>query len=84
MKEIQGKNNCSLFRFSQIRNSQSNITRTSASPHQETLLEGIKKGYTLYPGWLHPLGQMATPSGSKGVALSEGVLSGQTKSAIAG
>nr|WP_303793917.1 hypothetical protein [Bacteroides intestinalis] len=29
----------------------------------------FRQGYTLSPGWLHPLEVMATPSVEKGVAL---------------
>lgn len=45
------------------------LTHNTPLPLQEALTERIKKGYTLSPGWLHPLGQMATPSRAKGVAI---------------
>ena len=36
-------------------------------------------GYTLCLGWLHPLVQMATPSGTKGVALAKAELPNNLK-----
>ena len=38
----------------------------------KVLVGAIEKGYTLYRGWLHPLGMIATPFRVNGVALDKG------------
>ena len=48
------------------------------SPQLQVLIRGLQKGYTFYPGWLHPFICKATPFEAKGVARYKQCLSYKT------
>lgn len=78
-RKVRRKNYCSFFRFPIFRKNREYFTDISLLPLQEPLVGDIKNGYTLCLGWLHPLVQMATPSGTKGVALAKAELPNNLK-----
>lgn len=78
-RKVRRKNYCSFFRFSIFRKNGEYFTDISLLPLQQPLVRHIKNGYTLCLGWLHPLVQMATPSGTKGVALAKAELPNNLK-----
>ena len=78
-RKVRRKNYCSFFRFPIFRRNGEYFTDISLLPLQKPLVGDIKNGYTLCLGWLHPLVQMATPSGTKGVALAKAELPNNLK-----
>lgn len=78
-RKVRRKNYCSFFRFPIFRKNGEYFTDISLLPLQKPLVGDIKNGYTLCLGWLHPLVQMATPSGTKGVALAKAELPNNLK-----